>query len=72
LAAFGSSALLVWLGTQLEVPMSISYCILGGMLGAAFSGKITLINNRLTLESVSTWVVVPVVSFVVAIALVVV
>jgi PiT family inorganic phosphate transporter len=68
LAAFGSSALLVWIGTQLQVPMSISHCILGGMLGAAFSYKIALVNKRLTLESISTWVVVPVASFLIAIA----
>jgi hypothetical protein len=42
------------------------------MLGAAFSGKITLVNKRLTLESISTWVVVPVASFVMAIAFVLV
>lgn len=68
LAAFGGSALLVWLGTQLQVPMSISYCILGGMMGAAFSGRIALVNRRLALESISTWVVVPSTSFLIALA----
>jgi PiT family inorganic phosphate transporter len=68
LAAFFASALLVWGGTQLGVPMSISHCVLGGMLGAAFSSKITVVNRRLTLESISTWVITPVVAFVLALA----
>jgi phosphate/sulfate permease len=66
LAAFGGAALLVWIGTQLQVPMSISHCILGGMLGAAYSNRITVINRRILSESLSTWVVIPVVAFVAA------
>lgn len=66
LAAFGGAALLVWIGTQLLVPMSISHCILGGMLGAAYSGRITVVNRRIVWESLSTFVVIPVVAFVAA------
>jgi len=69
MAAFFCSALLVWIGTQLRVPMSISYCVLGGMLGAAYSSRITVVNRRLTLESISTWVVTPVAAFLLAIVL---
>lgn len=70
LAAFFSSALLVWIGTQLEIPMSISYCLLGGMLGSAYSTKVIVINGRLAFESIGTWVVTPVAAFLVAFALV--
>jgi phosphate/sulfate permease len=66
LAAFGGAALLVWIGTQLQVPMSISYCILGGMLGAAYSSRITVVNRRIVYESLSTWVVIPIIAFVAA------
>ncbi|MDA4129002.1 MAG: inorganic phosphate transporter [Thaumarchaeota archaeon] len=66
LAAFGGAALLVWTGTQFQVPMSISHCILGGMLGAAYSSRITVINRRIVSESLSTWVVIPVVAFIAA------
>jgi len=70
LSTFFSSALLVWIGTQLAVPMSISYCLLGGMLGSAYSTKVTVINRRLATESMATWVITPIVSFLIALALV--
>ena len=70
ISVFASSALLVWAGTQLLVPMSISQCVLGGMLGSAFSQKSAFINFRLAYEALSTWVLVPVVAFVVAFMLV--
>ncbi|HXW37644.1 MAG TPA: inorganic phosphate transporter [Nitrososphaerales archaeon] len=59
ISVFVSSALLVWLGTQLRVPVSISQCILGGMLGAALSQNVAVINRRLMIESIGSWVVVP-------------
>jgi PiT family inorganic phosphate transporter len=71
ISVFASSALLVWLGTQLQVPMSISQCVLGGMLGSAFSQKFAFINVRLAYEALSTWVLVPVIAFVVAFMIVV-
>jgi len=66
LAAFFSSALLVWVGTQLAVPMSISYCLLGGMLGSAYSTRLTVVNRRLASESIATWIVTPVAAFAIA------
>ena len=33
--AFGASAVVVWVGTQFTIPLSISQCLLGGMFGAA-------------------------------------
>lgn len=65
-SVFASSAFLVWLGTQFQVPMSISQCVLGGMLGSAFSQKAAFINVRLAYEALSTWVLVPVVAFIIA------
>ncbi len=69
LAVFSASALLVWVGTQLAVPMSISQCVLGGMIGAAVSQRTAVINARLAYETIGTWVVVPAVAFLVGYAL---
>ncbi len=67
-AVFGSSALVVWLGTQFAIPVSISQCVLGGMLGAALSQRTTLLNARVAYQAFSTWVAVPVVAFLVGYA----
>ncbi|MDG6981735.1 MAG: inorganic phosphate transporter, partial [Nitrososphaerota archaeon] len=61
-SAFISSSLLVWAGTQLALPVSITQCLIGGMLGAAFSRNVTIVNTRLVAETVSLWVVAPVVA----------
>ncbi len=66
ISVFASSAILVWAGTQLAVPMSISQCVLGGMLGAAFSQKAAFVNVKLAKEALSTWVLIPTVAFVLA------
>ncbi|MDV3293715.1 MAG: inorganic phosphate transporter [Nitrososphaerales archaeon] len=68
LAVFGSSALVVWLGTQLAIPVSISQCVLGGMLGAALSQRTALLNARVAYQALSTWVAVPVVAFLIGYA----
>jgi len=65
-SAFMGSSLVVWLGTQLAVPVSISQCLLGGMIGAAFTKKVTVLNSRLVGETLSSWVLAPVLSFVLA------
>jgi phosphate/sulfate permease len=70
-ATFLSSAVLIWLGTQLAIPVSISQCLLGGMLGAAFTNQFSVVNTRLATESISTWVLVPLGAFVLAAVLVV-
>ena len=62
-AAFISSALVVWVGTQYGLPVSISQCLLGGMIGAALSRSISAVNVRLVSETLSLWVVAPVVAF---------
>ena len=62
-SAFLASSAVVWIGTQRAIPVSISQCLLGGMLGAAYTKSVTVLNRRLALETVSLWVVVPLLSF---------
>lgn len=64
IATFLGSAVLIWLGTQLAIPVSISQCLLGGMLGAALTRQFSVVNGRLAVESVASWVAVPVAAFV--------
>jgi len=64
ITAFAASAALVWVGTQFAIPVSITQCLLGGMLGAAYTKSIAVLNGRLTAETVSVWVVAPVLAFV--------
>lgn len=70
IATFLSSAVLIWLGTQFAIPVSISQCLLGGMFGAAFTNHVSAVNGRLALESIALWVVVPVAAFALGFALV--
>lgn len=65
-ATFLSSAVMIWLGTQLAIPISISQCLLGGMFGAALTKQISVVNERLAGESVALWVLVPLAGFVLA------
>ncbi len=62
-AAFVASSVVVWAGTQFSLPVSISQCLLGGMLGAAYSRAISAVNRRLVAETLSLWVVAPAVAF---------
>ncbi len=64
--AFISSALVVWLGTQLAIPVSIGQCVIGGMFGAAYAKSVAVLNKRLFFETVSGWVIVPVAGFLLA------
>jgi PiT family inorganic phosphate transporter len=65
-ATFLSSAVLIWLGTQLTIPISISQCLMGGMFGAAFTKQVSVVNARLATESIASWVAVPVGAFLLA------
>ncbi len=62
-SAFVSSALVVWAGTQFAIPVSISQCLLGGMLGAAYSRVISAFNRGLVAETLGMWVLAPLASF---------
>jgi PiT family inorganic phosphate transporter len=68
--AFGASAMVVWVGTQFAIPLSISQCLLGGMFGAAYTKSIAVLNRRLVEETTSVWILAPILSFVVAYVLV--
>ena len=61
-SAFVASSLLVWAGTQLALPVSITQCLIGGMLGAAFTRHVSIVNTRLVAETVSLWLIAPVVA----------
>jgi phosphate/sulfate permease len=62
-SAFVSSSVIVWLGTQFALPVSISQCLLGGMLGAAYSRVFSAVNRRLVGETLSLWLVAPLAAF---------
>jgi len=66
LAAFSGTILIMWVATQLGIPVSVSQCLIGGMFGAAFTKKIAIINRRLSLEVVASWVVIPLAAFALA------
>ena len=65
-SAFLASSIVVWAGTQLALPVSITQCLLGGMLGAAYTRDVTIVNTKLVWETLSMWVVAPVVALVLA------
>ncbi len=68
-SAFVASSLVVWAGTQFALPVSISQCLLGGMLGAAYSRVVSAFNRRLVAETLGMWVLAPFASFSLAYAL---
>ncbi|HYB45444.1 MAG TPA: inorganic phosphate transporter [Nitrososphaerales archaeon] len=61
---FVSSAIVVWVGTQFALPISIAQCVLGGMFGASLAKRIAVMNGRLAYETVLSWLVVPTLAFV--------
>ena len=63
-SAFVSSSTIVWFGTQFGIPVSISQCLLGGMLGAAYSRVVAAVNRKLVNETLAMWVTAPLVAFV--------
>ncbi len=67
LAAFIGTILIMWVATQLGIPVSVTQCLIGGMFGAAFTKKISIVNRRLALEVVASWVVVPLAAFALAV-----
>lgn len=69
LAAFIGTILVMWVATQLAIPVSVSQCLIGGMFGAAFTKKIAIVNRRLSLEIVASWVVIPLAAFLLAVVL---
>jgi phosphate/sulfate permease len=70
LAAFSGTIIMMWIATQLAIPISVTQCLIGGMFGAAFTKKIAIVNRRLSLEVVSSWAVIPLAAFALAAILV--
>jgi inorganic phosphate transporter, PiT family len=63
LAAFSGTIIVMLAATQLAIPISVTQCLVGGMFGAAFTKKIAIVNRRLSLEVVASWVVIPLAAF---------
>jgi inorganic phosphate transporter, PiT family len=70
LAVFSGTIIMMWIATQLAIPISVTQCLTGGMFGAAFTKKVAIVNRRLSLEVVSSWAVVPLAAFALAAILV--
>jgi inorganic phosphate transporter, PiT family len=70
LAAFSGTIVMMWIATQIGIPISVSQCLIGGMFGAAFTKKVVIVNRRLSLEVVSSWVLIPLAAFALAAILV--
>jgi PiT family inorganic phosphate transporter len=66
IATLLSSAVLILVGTQFAIPISISQCLLGGMFGAVLTKQFSVINVKLASESVALWVVGPLLAFLLA------
>jgi inorganic phosphate transporter, PiT family len=69
LAAFCGTIIMMWVATQFAVPISVTQCLIGGMFGAAFTKKVSIVNRRLSMEVVASWVVIPVAAFALALVL---
>ena len=67
LAAFSGTIIVMLVATQLAIPVSVTQCLVGGMFGAAFTKKIAIVNRRLSLEVVASWVVIPLAAFFLAV-----
>ena len=70
LAAFSGSIVMMWIATQLGIPISVSQCLIGGMFGAAFTKRVAVVNRRIAVEVVSSWVLIPLAAFAFAAVLV--
>jgi phosphate/sulfate permease len=66
LAAFIGTILVMWVATELAIPVSVSQCLIGGMFGAASTKRIAIVNRKLALEVVSSWLVIPLAAFALA------
>ncbi len=69
LAAFSGTIVVMFVATQLAIPVSVTQCLVGGMFGAAFSKRIAIVNRRLSLEVVASWMVIPLAAFLFAFVL---
>jgi phosphate/sulfate permease len=63
---FVSSSIVVWVGTQFALPISVAQCVLGGMFGASIARSLSIMNRKLVYETILSWVVVPLSAFIAA------
>jgi phosphate/sulfate permease len=63
---FISSSVVVWVGTQFALPISIAQCVLGGMFGASLAKRLAVMNTKLVYETMLSWLVVPFFAFALA------
>jgi phosphate/sulfate permease len=63
---FFASSIVVWVGTQFALPISIAQCVLGGMFGASLAKRVAVMNTRLVNETILSWFTVPMLAFVFA------
>ncbi len=70
ISTFLASAVLLWLGTDLAIPISLTQCLVGGMLGAAFAKQVSVVNTRLAVENVASWVVAPTSALILAVLII--
>jgi inorganic phosphate transporter, PiT family len=59
MSAFLGSALVVWLGTQAALPISLTQCLIGAMLVTTLSKRLAVVNRRVFVQIVTSWVLVP-------------
>ncbi len=64
-SSFMASSIVVWAATQMTIPVSIGQCLLGGMIGAAFTRNVAVLNRKLAIETTSLWLVAPMLAFIV-------
>jgi PiT family inorganic phosphate transporter len=69
-STFLASAVLLLLGTDLSIPISLTQCLIGGMFGAALSKQVSVVNTRLAVENIASWVVAPTAALVLALLIV--
>jgi len=69
-STFLASAVLLWLGTELAIPISLTQCLLGGMFGAALTKQVSVVNSRLAFESIASWMAAPTSAFILALLIV--
>ncbi len=61
---FVSSSIIVWVGTQFALPISIAQCVLGGMFGASLAKRLAVMNTKLVFETVLSWFTIPLLAFI--------
>ena len=51
-----SAALVVWLFTQISVPASLTQNLMGGILGAAMTTRLRIVNTKMVGRIIVSWI----------------